>query len=177
MSEILDLGCGTRKRSGAIGVDSNPATHPDILHNLDQFPYPFADSRFDEVYLDNVLEHLENVISVVEELHRITKPGGMVKIIVPYFRSRWAFIDPTHKNFFTADSFSYFDPSHSHSKVYPYSIARFQIEKKIFNETIRRGIFMTIIKTLANVWPWRYEKYLSHVLPLDDLSFYLRVIK
>lgn len=55
--EILDLGCGTRKREGAIGVDKIPSV-ADILHDLDCFPYPFEDSSFDEIHLDNVLEHL-----------------------------------------------------------------------------------------------------------------------
>src|SRR3546814_5212709 len=108
--KILDLGCGTRKRPGSVGMDINPATGADIIHDLEIFPYPFDDSTFDEIYVDNVLEHLDNVIATMEELHRITKPGGLVKIIVPYFRARWSYIDPTHRHFFTTDSFAYFDP-------------------------------------------------------------------
>ena len=175
--KILDLGCGTRKRPGAVGLDINPATGADIIHDLEAFPYPFTENKFEEIYVDNVLEHLSHVISTMEELHRISKNQGLVKIIVPYFRSRWAFIDPTHRHFFTTGSFSYFNPDSPVSKIYPYSKVRFKIERVIFNETVKVGWFMGCVKKVANRWPDAYERMLSQFFPLDDLTFYLRVIK
>jgi predicted SAM-dependent methyltransferase len=174
---ILDLGCGNRKRPGAIGVDSNPAVKPDVLHSLEKLPYPFETSSADEIYMDNSLEHLDDVIAVMEELHRIGKPGALVKIIVPYFRAHWAYNDPTHKRFFSAEAFAHFDPSHVYNKLYPYSKSHFAVEKVVFNETITRGFIYSFIKRVANKWPTRYEQHLSHYFPLDELSFYLKVLK
>ena len=174
---VLDLGCGNRKRPGTVGIDSNPRTAADVVHDLDCFPYPFADAAFDEIYADNVIEHLAEPVKVMEELHRISKPGARIKVIVPYFRSLWAFIDPTHRHFFSVDSFSYYDPAHENSRLYNYSTARFQIERVVFNEAIRRGPVTALVKSLANRWPGHYELYLSHLYPLDDLSFYLRTLK
>ncbi len=175
--KILDLGCGKRKRPGAIGIDNNPATDADVIHSLNVYPYPFEDSSFDEIYVDNVLEHLDDVVRTMEELHRISRPGGLVKVIVPYFRAPWAFIDPTHCHFFTTDSFTYFDPGHVHSKLFPYSSARFAADKIVFNEGISRGLLYSLVKAIANAWPKRYECHLSHLLPLDSLTFYLRAVK
>lgn len=177
MRKVLDLGCGKRKRSGATGIDLNPQSGADIFHDLNVFPYPLADSSFDEIYLDNVLEHLDNVMGVMEEVHRIVIPNGMVHVIVPYFRSRWAFIDPTHRHFFTVDSFSYFDPNHVICQRYDYTSARFSIERIIFNETIACGKVARLLKALANKWPHRYERFLAHIFPLDDISFHLKAIK
>ena len=173
-TEILDLGCGNRKRPGAIGIDVNPATDADVIHDLNEFPYPFEDSCFDEIYADNVIEHLTDVVRVMEELHRISRPDALVKVIVPYFRARWAFIDPTHSHAFSVDSFSYFDPDHEHSRLYNYSPARFRTERLVFNETISGK---PILRWIGNRWPLRYEVHLSHLAPLDDLTFYLRVVK
>jgi predicted SAM-dependent methyltransferase len=89
--KLLDLGCGTRKRPGAIGLDINDRTDADVFHDLYTFPYPFEDGSFDEILMDNTLEHLDNVIGVLEEVHRICRPGGLVTIVVPYFRAMWAF--------------------------------------------------------------------------------------
>lgn len=172
--KVLDLGCGNKKRPGAIGVDFNNRTAADVIHNLNSFPYPFEDSSFDEIYLDNTLEHLDDVLRVMEEAHRICKPGGLVKVIVPYFRSLWASIDPTHKHFFTVDSFAYFDPDHIICIRYDYSLARFKSEKIVFNETLINRWTKKIVLFFANRWPLRYERYISHLYPLDDISYYLR---
>jgi predicted SAM-dependent methyltransferase len=99
--KILDLGCGKKKQKGAIGIDISKETDADVIHDLDVFPYPFANGEFDYVYADNVIEHLYDITKVLEELYRITKDGATIKIIVPFFRSHWAFIDPTHRHFFT----------------------------------------------------------------------------
>jgi predicted SAM-dependent methyltransferase len=173
---VLDLGCGNKKREGALGIDFNSRTAADVIHDLNSFPYPLEDASFDEIYLDNTLEHLDNVIRVVEEAHRICKPNGLVKVIVPYFRSVWAFIDPTHKHFFTVNSFAYFDPSHPICTRYDYSLAKFKIEKIVFNETLKNRWTKKIVLSFANKWPDYYEYYLSHYYPLDDISFYLRKI-
>ena len=51
---VLDLGCGNRKRPGTVGIDINPQTAADVVHDLNCFPYPFADSTFDHVVLLNM---------------------------------------------------------------------------------------------------------------------------
>ena len=174
---ILDVGCGNKKRPGAIGIDISNRTQADVLHDLNAVPYPFPDSQFDEIYIDNVLEHLVDVVAVMEELYRISKPGGMIKVVVPYFRSRWAFIDPTHRRFFTADSMTYFDPDHIHAKLYPYSTIKLKTEKRIFNENIPGGFMKKLMVRFANRFTGAYECWLSHLCPLDDLTWYLKVIK
>ena len=152
--KILDLGCGNKKREGAIGVDFNDRTAADVVHNLNSFPYPFEDSYFDEVYIDNCLEHLAEPIRVMEEVYRISKKNARIKVIVPYFRSLWAFIDPTHLHFFTVDSFAYYDP----------------------DSYLENRWFQKIMISIANRWPRRYEYYLSHLFPLDDITYYLKRI-
>jgi predicted SAM-dependent methyltransferase len=174
--KVLDLGCGKKKRPGAIGVDYSDRHDADIVHNLNVFPYPLQDEEFDEIYLDNVLEHLDDPMRVMEEVHRIGRSGGQVKVIVPYFRSVWAFIDPTHQHFFAVDSFAFYDPDHIICRRYDYVKTRFKVEKVVFNETLPNRWFKKLIIKLANRWPNRYEYYFSHLIPLDDITYYLRKI-
>jgi SAM-dependent methyltransferase len=175
--KILDLGCGNKKYAGAVGIDMNPLTDADIIHDLNSIPYPFEDSVFDEIIADNIIEHLDNIILVMEELSRISKVGATIKVIVPYFRSKWAYIDPTHKHFFTVDSFAYFDPDNIISKLYKYTQVRYKVSKVIFNENLKNGFIKSLVIFLANKWPVRYETYLSHLFALDDLTFYLINLK
>ena len=174
--KVLDLGCGKKKRPGSIGVDYSDRHNADIIHDLNIFPYPFESNSIDEIYLDNVLEHLDKPMRLMEELHRITKLGGKVKIIVPYFRSKWAFIDPTHKTFYTVDSFAYYDPDHIICQRYDYVTTRFQVKKIVFNETLINGWIKKIIINIANKYPYYYETYFSHLYPLDDITYYLTKI-
>ena len=181
MKKILDVGCGNQKRTGSIGIDINPDTCADIIHDLNKFPYPFKESTFDEIYADNVIEHLDNVMKVMEELHRISKPDGIIIIKVPYFRSRYACIDPTHKHYFTVESFTYFDPLHIHHTLYNYSKCLFKTMKIIFDEDFpNRGlkeIFLNPFLRFCNKYPEFYEQHMSHLFPLDELTFYLQTIK
>ena len=87
--------------------------------------------------------------SVTEELFRITKKG-LVKVIVPYFRSPLVFIDPTHTKFFTVESFSYYDPEHAICQRYDYTYARVKIEKILFHENLSSGLIKEIIVKFAN---------------------------
>jgi len=35
--KILDVGCGWNKTPGAIGMDANPKSHADVIHDLGEF--------------------------------------------------------------------------------------------------------------------------------------------
>ncbi|MQL52258.1 methyltransferase domain-containing protein [Desulfofundulus thermobenzoicus] len=87
--KILDLGCGPNKLPGAIGVDIRPGPVVDVVHDLNVYPWPFADNEFDLVYASHVLEHLDDVVRAVEEIHRITKPGGGEGAGAPLLQQRF----------------------------------------------------------------------------------------
>ena len=42
IKKIIDLVC-FKKTPGAIGVDTNTSINPDVMHDLNKFPYPFED--------------------------------------------------------------------------------------------------------------------------------------
>src|SRR3990172_5221465 len=81
----LNLGCGEFKKPGFVNVDCYPHLNPDVVQDLNQFPYPFPDGRSALVEADHVLEHLENPFRVMRELHRVLKPGGRLVLRVPHF--------------------------------------------------------------------------------------------
>jgi SAM-dependent methyltransferase len=174
---VLDVGCGRRKRSGAIGIDINPRSDADVIHDLNVFPYPFPHDWFDAIYCDNVLEHVENVIRVMEELHRIAKKEACVTIIEPFFAHRNAYTDPTHKHFFGIHSFDCFLKNTAHSE-FRYSTVEFQLRSLQFDKGLDVAHWIDgVVCRFANSHKDVYENRLAHLFPLRTVAYELIVVK
>lgn len=171
-SAVLNLGCGLKHREGAVNLDRTPLTAPDVVHDLDRRPWPFPDNRFQRVFAFDVIEHLENVVATMEELHRICRDGARIEITVPHFSSANAFTDPTHRHFFSRFSFDYFDGSHQFGF---YSAARFKVVRS--NLIFTGGIVNRIVGRLANRNPRAYEARWAWVFPAWFISIELEVVK
>jgi SAM-dependent methyltransferase len=91
MTKILDVGCGANKTEGAVGLDNNPRTAADVIHDLGDLPYPFSDNEFDLVVSNHVVEHVPDVMAFIGELHRVTRPGGRIKLITPHYINSYTF--------------------------------------------------------------------------------------
>ena len=105
---ILDAGCGKNKYPGSVGLDYREGTAADVIHDLAEFPYPFSDDEFDLVVSRHVIEHLPDVVGFVEEVVRVTKPGGRIEILTPHYTNAdWA-ADPTHRNHLSSYTFNIF---------------------------------------------------------------------
>lgn len=175
--KTLDFGCGLRKRPGAVGVDVNPRSHADVIHDLNRFPYPFSDNEFDEIICDNVVEHLDDIIRVMEELHRIAKPSSLVTIIVPFHPHQQARTDPTHRHFFGVHSFDYFVGGTANAG-FEYSKARFTLLSVEFEKGLaQRHWFDRALVAFANARKDLYENRVANIFPVRNLTFELRVMK
>jgi SAM-dependent methyltransferase len=107
-SDKLNLGSGRFPLPGFHNVDLDPAAQPDQVLNLNQTPYPYPANTFAEVEARHVLEHLHDVFAVMREIHRILKPGGVVRISVPHFSRGMTHAD--HKRCFDLSFPYYFKP-------------------------------------------------------------------
>ena len=105
----LNLGCGYDYREDWLNVDCFKECSPDLLQDLEEFPWSLPSAHFDHILLKHVLEHLGkdlNVFSeVMRELYRITAKDGVVEIHVPHFRHDNFWSDPTHVRAFTPLTF------------------------------------------------------------------------
>jgi SAM-dependent methyltransferase len=160
---VLDVGCGSAKAPGAVGIDISPDTEADIIHDLNVFPYPLQDSSFDHVVMQDVLEHVHEPVRVVEELHRILRPGGRLRLRTPHFSSALAYSDPTHHHYFSAYAIrSLANPGFSH-----YTHARFRIVHVTLD--LWAPFRVSGIAGLANRFPDIYEKYFAFRFPAMNI--------
>src|SRR5436190_24268594 len=109
MAEKLNLGCGTDIRQGYVNLDSYKFKGVDKVWDINKTPLPFKNNTFSEVLINHVLEHVDDVVKTMEEVWRISKPGAIITIGVPYFSSLNMVKDPTHKHFFASATFDFFE--------------------------------------------------------------------
>jgi SAM-dependent methyltransferase len=153
--QILDIGCGSAKTPGAVGLDISPDTAADIVHDLDVFPYPIEDSSFDQILLQDVIEHVREPIRVFEELHRIARPGARVQLRTPHFSSVLAYGDPTHRHYFSTLAIrSLAEPRFAHYTAVRFRVVRIALDLWLPWRAIGLGVF-------ANRYPELYEKYFA----------------
>jgi len=102
----LNVGCGKKKMGEYINLDCNPFVNPDVCRDIEK-GLPYNDYTFDEIFCEQTLEHIKDLVFVMNEFYRTLKIGGRLKLSVPLISGKWAFIDPTHVHYFIPESFDF----------------------------------------------------------------------
>ena len=168
---VLDIGCGSAKTPGAVGLDISADTEADIVHDLDSYPYPIADASFDQILLQDVLEHVAEPIRLFEELHRIARPGARIQLRTPHFSSALAYGDPTHRHYFSTIALrSLAQPRFSHYTAVRFAVVHVTLDLWLPYRALG-------IAALANRAQEAYEKYLAFIFPTMNLRAEFEVLK
>jgi SAM-dependent methyltransferase len=177
--KALDVGCGSRKLPGALGIDILKTPEVDIVFNLSEFPWPLGDNEFDIVLMSHSLEHMNDLLATLSEVHRISRSGAHIVIQVPYFRSTDAFTDPTHRHFFTSQSLDYFCVEEDITTDCGASYVPFRFRKLGFwyGGGASHNPLRMFLKTFMHRQPHFYDQYLSLLVPVATVTWELEVIK
>ena len=179
---VLDIGCGTNKVAGAVGMDVNPRTAADVIHDLDDLPYPFAANEFDEVIGRHVIEHVRDPMAVMCELHRITRNGGVVKLVAPHWTNPDFATDLTHRNHLNSYSFRNLTDERA---VFPfYTDVRFrQLRVRVTLLNLWKLTGLEFLINLDHRFPSArfirkfWEQYLNAIVRGKELHIELEVVK
>jgi SAM-dependent methyltransferase len=160
---ILEIGCWKKPRvvgDNVVYLDKVRLDLPNfVLHDLETVPLPFPDNRFDEIYASHVLEHVRNLLPLMDELWRVIKANGVLKVWVPHWKSENAFTDPTHVRYFTPRTFYFFTEN-----IWGLETKVWMIKKlegwRALDSVSKPG---RVIK-----WPWLRKVFYMFYLPREE---------
>lgn len=116
MTELirLDIGCGGNKQEGWTGIDIRDMEGVDIVHDLEEYPWPLLDDIATQAIASHVVEHIKPWFSInfMDEVWRILLVNCVFAVSTPYPGSRGFWQDPTHCNGWNEATWQYFDPTY-----------------------------------------------------------------
>jgi SAM-dependent methyltransferase len=99
-ADILDVGAGGRRIAPIVKTfDAFAGPEVDIVGDIHAMP--IGDASYDCVFCTGTLEHVADPWRAIGEIYRVTRPGGIVHIDVPFIQGYHA--DPTDYWRFTID--------------------------------------------------------------------------
>ena len=165
---------------GCIGIDRVALPGVDIVHDLEQFPWPFKDGEFSVIYANHFLEHVRDILGTLAEIHRIGMPDGRVMIRVPHYASDNFHTDLTHKVAFGYRSFDHFsiNGKTSYNFYVPFKFEILHRRLKFMSPLRWLDPFRMLgVEALANTFPRVYERFFVYWLSPAEIQFELRVVK
>ena len=180
--KVLDVGCGRNKTPGAVGLDNNPRSAADVIHDLDRFPYPLPDDEFDLIVGNQIIEHVADVLGVMAELYRVAKPGALIRLDTPHYSDVASYTDPTHRRHLTTESFSYFTGARSDYDFYSHVRLRQRVVRVRMLKLWRLAGFELLVNSCNRYPSLRFirkfwEQYLCFVVRGKTIYFEFEVLK
>ena len=93
VGDVLDLGGGenasyrSRLRGEPVrmvSIDAGPRMGATFALDLEEVPLPFEEASYDTILAFNLLEHIYHYRELLDEMHRLLRPGGQVAVFVPF---------------------------------------------------------------------------------------------
>lgn len=103
---------------------------------------PFPTNSIESIVSHHCFEHLfQGFVPLMDECHRVLKPGGILRIITPLFPSRAAVEDPDHKRYIMTGTWETFcgaeNGEHWHESFsVPYTTCRFELVDKDYTKRL-----------------------------------------
>jgi SAM-dependent methyltransferase len=117
---VVELGCGPSKvLAVSLGIDALDYPSVDIVGDIHDVLDAMPDASVRYAYSSHFFEHVADLDRLLEQLGRVVRPGGIMRIRVPHALNPHYYSDPTHKTFFALYTFSYLAESHIFHRQVP----------------------------------------------------------
>jgi len=183
----IDLGSGSRPRAGFYALDHLELEGVDIVADLNRPLELLPDNCAEHVFSSHALEHVHDLLLLLAEIHRITRPGGLIELVVPHFSNPYYYSDPTHVRFFGLYTMNYFVDTDKQPEAWRvpvfYSRTRFEIESvklSFYRTSLFDRLFVPLLRYFVNRSARCqnfYERRLCWIVPAAEVRYRMRASK
>lgn len=95
----LFMACGDERCEGFLHVDAFGSSNPDVVHAIEQTPWPFESDRFAEIvinHLSRVGKDFDQQKAILAEIYRVSSDGATLTLNLPWIRHDSFWADPTN---------------------------------------------------------------------------------
>lgn len=104
----INIGAGRTYLPDFINIDISD--NAELVLDVSSSILPFDDNSIDVVFSHHTLEHVQNYLFCLSEIHRVLRHGGMFLLGVPYVTlTEYNLVNPYHLHHFNEHSFDFFD--------------------------------------------------------------------
>lgn len=168
----LNLGSGKDYKKDWINLDFNKKFNPDVVHDMNKFPYPFKKQEFDLIYCSHIFGAAEDLFKTLKEIERIAKPGAIIHIREAHFSNPLLGGDLQMKNRFGWLTFDRIIDG-TFNKTYNFKIVSKKFNFLSENHPIANVFFSWIFNFLPKSF---YERFLCWIFPVGEIEVKLRKI-
>jgi len=178
MKKILDLGCGYAKRHRPIKAGTGTEIvkldikegYADVVHDMNEYPYPFEDNSFDEVHINHSEYYVADKEKLMAEIHRISRPGARVIIRSIHFSSLPLIGRETRYAFFTTiGSFGSFEK---------FEVKKVRLHYFVWESKLWKRILSAPLDAIANISPRFTERVWCYLVGgFEEIQRELEVVK
>lgn len=179
----LEIGGGDKPRPGFFNIDRVALPQVDIVADLGAPLALLPDDSVVAVHASHVLEHVPNLLGLMEELYRVCRSDATIEIVVPHYSNPLYWADPTHVRPWSTRTIAYFmDPEDRPGRDLPayYTRARFRLlEQRL--QFSRLNLLDRVLVPLLRAWMKRsstaldtYERRFAWLYPADEIRISVR---
>ncbi len=182
----LDLGCGSSKKTGYIGVDQIQYPGVDLCGDIYDILKSIPSGSCSEVRASHFICHLSNWEIILSECYRLLEENGDFVVINPHFSNPYFFSDPTHVKSSGLYSMSYYAHDDIFSRKVPlYFDTGFTLHfvglefkaSKPFYLSYAFGYIFNIVFNAMPIFQEIYEWHFSKILNCYQIKYILKKLK
>lgn len=148
---FLDIGCGAAKQPGWVGIDLRDLPGVDIVHDVEEYPWPLPDECVKMAKASHLVEHINphkfGFVNFMDEVWRVMKVEGEFAISLPHGSSQGFIQDPTHCNPCNEATWDYFCPDRPSELYYIYTPKPWRVKYLTANPSANMEVVLVKLQT------------------------------